>query len=270
MSVSVQHNTHHFLSSKEAGTRSGYTSDYISRLAREGKVVAKRVGISWFVELSSLEVFLADAERAREARKEALRLERSRERAERVAAHTTAQSDLNSGTDFSQQSYTHTVNDVVEVYTSEVDEATFPSVLGTSDAHIKALLAVGVGTSLALLLMLTPVMQKVEQSPAFALGAFVELFGRSSWFVFPWSSEFAVAPHAAPAHLTQEPQARSGIVVLPGDASQETIAQVKESFSDDVVAAVDQDGTTGTIIPVFQDGAGDAYRFVIVPVAEPP
>ena len=36
-----------FLSAKEAGAIFGYTGDYISKLAREGKVYAKRIGRAW-------------------------------------------------------------------------------------------------------------------------------------------------------------------------------------------------------------------------------
>jgi hypothetical protein len=269
MSVSVPNNSINFLSSKEAGARSGYTSDYISRLAREGKVIAKRVGIQWFVEAASLENFLTEAERTREERKEVLRRERLSERArtEEVCASSAHSAPIAVPP---HPGYTHTAHDVVEVFTAEVDESTLPSVLIGTNAHVQALLAVSVGTALAFCVMFSPALEKVQKSPAFALGAFVEMFGRSSWFVFPWSSEFAVAPMLPlDATPTLTPTTHQGIVVLPGTATEETITSVRNSFSDDVLVTAEEDGT-GTIVPVFKDGAGDAYRFVIVPVAQPP
>ena len=48
-----------FVSTKEAGKLSGYTSDYLARLARSGKISARRVGHTWFVEEESLKHFLS-------------------------------------------------------------------------------------------------------------------------------------------------------------------------------------------------------------------
>jgi len=47
-----------FITTKNAGELSGYSSDYLARLARSGKIIGKRVGHSWFVEKESLERFL--------------------------------------------------------------------------------------------------------------------------------------------------------------------------------------------------------------------
>jgi excisionase family DNA binding protein len=50
------------LSTKKASELSGYTSDYIARLARSGKISAQRVGHTWFVDLDSLQQFLEQQE----------------------------------------------------------------------------------------------------------------------------------------------------------------------------------------------------------------
>ena len=49
-----------FISTKEASKSSGYTSDYIARLIRSGKIVGQKIGHSWFVDRDSLHIFLAD------------------------------------------------------------------------------------------------------------------------------------------------------------------------------------------------------------------
>ncbi len=47
-----------FITTKEAHDISGYSPDYLGRLARSKKVVAKRIGRAWLIERSSLEHFI--------------------------------------------------------------------------------------------------------------------------------------------------------------------------------------------------------------------
>lgn len=46
------------ITTKDAGEISGYTSDYLSRLVRSGKIIGKRVGRSWVIDTESLTRFL--------------------------------------------------------------------------------------------------------------------------------------------------------------------------------------------------------------------
>ena len=46
------------ITTKDASELSGYTSDYLSRLVRLGKIEGQRIGHSWLIERESLEVFL--------------------------------------------------------------------------------------------------------------------------------------------------------------------------------------------------------------------
>src|SRR3989344_2609836 len=48
------------ITTKEAGERSGYSSDYLSRLVRSGKISGKKIGHSWLVDKESLERFLSE------------------------------------------------------------------------------------------------------------------------------------------------------------------------------------------------------------------
>jgi len=47
-----------YLSSKEAGKLSGYTHDYISRMARQGKIEGRQFGRAWYVDEDSLSDFV--------------------------------------------------------------------------------------------------------------------------------------------------------------------------------------------------------------------
>ena len=47
-----------FISTKEAGELSGYTADYLARLARAGSVRSERIGRAWLIDRASLEAFI--------------------------------------------------------------------------------------------------------------------------------------------------------------------------------------------------------------------
>ena len=47
-----------YLSSIYAGKISGYTNDYIARLARQRKILGKKIGKTWYIEECSLQDFI--------------------------------------------------------------------------------------------------------------------------------------------------------------------------------------------------------------------
>ena len=67
--------------SKEAAKLSGYSNDYVSRLARSGKVVAVLTNRQWFVDVDSLTNYIEESKREKEIRNkklsEARRIEQS-------------------------------------------------------------------------------------------------------------------------------------------------------------------------------------------------
>ncbi len=67
------------ISTKEASEQSGYHSDYLSRLCREGKLEAKQVGRMWFVSRASLEGFVEEQTERKREFAESLARERERE-----------------------------------------------------------------------------------------------------------------------------------------------------------------------------------------------
>ena len=71
------------ISTKDAGELSGYSSDYLARLARSGKIDGKRIGHSWFLDKESLTSFLDQQEIAR-----LITRARSRARAKRNIANS--------------------------------------------------------------------------------------------------------------------------------------------------------------------------------------
>ncbi|MFA5877624.1 MAG: hypothetical protein WC880_04680, partial [Candidatus Paceibacterota bacterium] len=67
-----------YLSPKEAGVLVGYTPDYVSKLSRDGSIVAKRDGRNWLVEGNSLKAFAAQVVIEEKKRLEVLKEERAK------------------------------------------------------------------------------------------------------------------------------------------------------------------------------------------------
>jgi hypothetical protein len=64
---------------KEACSDVTYSRDYVTRLAREGKIVASLIGRQWFVDLDSLKNYAAQSQVESKLRKAQLREERKQE-----------------------------------------------------------------------------------------------------------------------------------------------------------------------------------------------
>jgi len=69
-----------YVPSAEIAAQFGYTSDYVSRLAREGKIVAANINRKWFIQEQSLKDFSALAESEKEERSIHLKQQRKIER----------------------------------------------------------------------------------------------------------------------------------------------------------------------------------------------
>lgn len=65
---------------KEAALVTDYSRDYITRLAREDKIIASYIGRQWFVDISSLKSYAENISLEQEIRKRHLSEERKRER----------------------------------------------------------------------------------------------------------------------------------------------------------------------------------------------
>jgi hypothetical protein len=77
---SIQVGNKSLVSIKEAVSSVPYSRDYITRLAREKKIVAANINRRWYIDLDSLKKYREQADEERELRKEQLREERKRER----------------------------------------------------------------------------------------------------------------------------------------------------------------------------------------------
>ncbi len=80
MTQSLQVNEKEYLPSSELAQKFSYTSDYISKLARDEKILGTRVGRQWFIEPESLNVFIQKLEVEKKIHKENLSRQRKIER----------------------------------------------------------------------------------------------------------------------------------------------------------------------------------------------
>ena len=74
---------------------------------------------------------------------------------------------------------------------------------------------------------------------------------------------FAISPWQS-----SEQEETIGVVVMPlTDESEEIVEKIKNSFSDEVEIET-RDENTGVITPIFREGKGEEYLYIIVPTAE--
>ncbi len=240
----ISNNTSLTLSATDAGKQFGYTNDYITRLAREKKILAKRVGRQWYVDPVSVENFIASAEKAKKAQAEKIRLERKRE----------------------------------QVVVSRGQSISFvPMVSKRAVAVTKAGLLLGVGGVVGIFLFtFTHTLPLERQAMASSAGVLSALRDMASWmysFGFGSSENTETQAVAGPAELPAENVfetvgSSSGLVVLPADSTL-TLEEVAQSFSDHVIVEKDPDGKSGIITPSFQSGTSTSYRFLLVPMHPP-
>ena len=249
----IELNGHALISLKEAAGRVSYSRDYLSKLARDGKVVATQVGRQWFVDFSSLENYLADLRLEKETKKDVLRRERQNELLARQAS-----------------------GEMLEVRSGRVVTATAPAlalatvvmvgglVLGFALYHLDFIGSFGAG--------LNAVVANASASPA----------GET---VPPADNSYAVASSTIATErenknqaaviypvFTNEAEVRSlasveaGIFLLPREGGLKTEADIKALFSDEEVVEVKFTGdNSGEIYYRTANGAVATTSFVSVP-----
>jgi hypothetical protein len=85
MSSAIEIDGKKLLPIKEVVTKVSYSRDYVTRLAREGKIIASHIGRQWFVDLDSLISYNESANAEQEIRKKQLSEERKKEQAAHLA-----------------------------------------------------------------------------------------------------------------------------------------------------------------------------------------
>lgn len=235
-------NPHH-VSAVDAGRQFGYTNDYVSRLAREKKVLASRVGRQWYVDVESLQLFIKQTEEVKKKNSERLREERKKERillADGVAVEllTLAPSRV--------------------VTLAKAGAVLCVSVLMGGLIFVNAEnISSGTSWSAAVFPALRQIALRV-----YGLGEDPEK-------LMPQSS--GAAAYMGASIATEKRESREGIVILPSEEVEGGMsdAEIRDSFSDEVGITRDEDNRSGIITPVFKDREAEGYRFLLVPIHTP-
>ena len=91
LAASHGQNQQEFLSVREAADLVSYTTSYVCKLAREGKINAKANGHGWLIDAESLKLFSLQAEKERDERNRLISEERRQERLEYLESLRVAQ-----------------------------------------------------------------------------------------------------------------------------------------------------------------------------------
>lgn len=255
--------------------RFSYTSDYLSKLAREGKISGTRVGRSWYIDEQSLQQFVSGMHEQKSVRRASLRAERVEERrsaetsrGEVVASVRKLPVEL-----VSLPSATIALAQAVAVVMcgSLVGLLGFVAVRGDVAPEIIAAASQAVAVDVVTVVAAPT---KIGTESQLARLDFSQLwnwlFDRSSVTVATTVTEappqtVPVVPTAPSSFNEALPSAVPAMVVLKGDVATTTVNDIRASFSDEV--EVTFDGTdTGMVTPVFRERSDDSYRFLLVPV----
>lgn len=219
----------------DAAKQFGYTKDYLLLLIKDGKIDGQKVGNKWYVHVPSVGQFFAEAKVRKEERRKRISIERKKE----LKSHTRVRFTGNQRT-----------------------------------AVLETLAIVVIGLSLG---VTGYVGTTVQQTAYVGEGAvnFIERFAVSLYsLIYSDDERLSTSESVAPAGLgsseQKEKSGGEGVVVVPAtDMTAETAESIRNSFSDPVEVSVDPEHPdTGIIIPKFKQGDGEAYRFLMVPIAD--
>lgn len=248
-------------STRDAARQVGLSHDYIARLTRQGKVFGVKVGRLWYVDLASLQNYLAAIEMEKQVRSKLLKEERRRE--------------------------------------LEVHQYLVPSEVCPQTSLYHTVLVFGQSASvLALALLLGIVVHTAVQYQTVAyVAAAVSQSSSSLTESLTWPIAFSSATITMNDNknisVVDEEEYRSadsggsdvgkelkmldavpsakvvatGSLVLVGKRSMDDMVSYLQSlFSDPITVTVTEDGVRGTVLPQLVDGhSGEAVDILLVP-----
>lgn len=241
-----------YQSARDAAARVGYTGDYVTRLAREGKIDARKEGRAWVVDIDSLKLFTLQAEAEKRARGEELREERLNERY-RVLRQ--AQDD---------------------VMLSQIDTGNVPAFVETVAIALCLFLGVNliwfsVESDLNTAALVEGVATVSHQMTAAVIDPIPDMYTRVTHKSTVKENENIlkiqeplVEETAAKPGLTSADSDFDGVIITPADETQKQTQAIRETFSDEVEVEFDSTDS-GVVTPVFREREGESYRLRLEP-----
>jgi len=255
MSVDLFLDEKKFISVKRASEETGYAQDYIGQLCRHGKIPAKLIGRTWFVNLESI-----------------LEYKRKIGFKNPKKSETRSQPNIDLGTPILASSYKpldYKTEDLVELPNLGFQKKPLISnkkILSTkfvTTASAIVMTFVIVGSSFSWLNYVAPRHAEVlNQELLLAYDNFLGVFEEVA-------KRIQVALAGATSLLSQGGISdNQGLVVFPDSSNREELtSDIQNQFSDEVEILFDEAGESGIIRPVFKSSENsDDYAFVLVPI----
>lgn len=258
MSSNVEINGVTLVPIKEAAKIASYSRDYVTRLAREKKIVATQIGQQWFIDIISLKSFVEASALEQTVRQQQLSLERKREQT------------MKEETEKIKKSFKGRRHDIrFQAQLVSCLALTFGLLVGTSLYTISSLTSeknfhiVGIKFGPTLI---------DSDSPEFGLSQNIEdnlILTQATPQVVTVLSDVSDKPvFVDESKVTELSKVDTqGIFLLPQNGQMQDINQVREMFSDDLSIEYIDDGA-GVIVYVRESGERVEFPFVSVPLLE--
>lgn len=242
MSKQIEINGNAMVPLKEAAKKIAYSRDYLAKLAREQKIVATQIGRQWFVDMDSLNIFLAGTALEQEVRSRHLREERRRELIakkdlETLAGYVTNAQSLSNGKSF----LIATLVLFIGLFTGLVINNTKDLVASFDNRYFKS-------SSIAQVINNKAVVTPEDQDNK----------------VF-FSNEMEYPLFVDEAEVRDMESNKDGILLLTEKGDLNDLNQVRNLFSDNVDIEIFPDGKSGVVRYESGEGEVNDFPFVTIP-----
>jgi hypothetical protein len=252
-------NDREFISVKRASEITKYTKDYVGQLCREGKVAARMIGRTWFIDHESIlnykkttdDQFFVNYGK----QKETPILQNAPIASEDRSLPTACSSDV--------ATYVADNRPLLPV----LDKAVYTAVARTR-ARVRSVswpASRFFRNTMAVVIL----MAFISGSVALFMGS--SLSG-TNLIAVQTDSTASVASPVENIFSGETLSVHDGVVIVPStDSIGDDVARrqkIQESFSDEVEVRPDESGTAGIVTPVFKDTKGESFMYVLVPVQE--
>ncbi len=276
-----------YISSRRAAEMSKYSNDYIGQLCRGGKVSARMIGRTWFVDQESLLEHKKTSEEAFQARCKIA----SRDQQKSFATATATATATASGA-IVIPSYSENVLSGYVPYASKISQNNNTNYSTGSRRSLTAILIMMIfiiggffveknastissidvsSQSAGVYAVIEHVIQSVGTAVSTSFNNAFAFFENT----FSRKPEYAVrvvTPSTSLVSTASVETSWNGMAVVPSSSdNSNTKDKIQNSFSDIVKITPDQSGTAGVITPVFKKTTGTTssdFMYVLVPVKE--
>lgn len=213
----------------------GYTKEYLLMLAKQGKVDGRKVANKWYIKLSSAEDYFTEARGTQEERRRTVSEARKRELQERNMHRTHNRARA---LRINRRTLALAETAAVLVIGLTIGAAGY---MGTEVGRQQASLA-----------------SATDFVDAVALSLYRTIVPEPARTQLP-----IVQDESSTTHVVSDAPWTGSVVHSPVQA-------VQDSFSDTVTVTFDEaNPSVAVVTPIFKEGAGDTYRFLLTPVESP-